>query len=246
MAYWLLLGFVYCLGCSLLLFHHTKKDQKSASILAGLGFLFFSVGLGAELALGLEFDENALRIFYLFRIMLPLAWIGHSLFMSFWPNQEQVRWLNYGLLLVSLAGAALVWRTGITAAQNWFDPGQPAYDQYAQTLATNRPTRGLVVLLNVYGGLGLVGSALFCLWAGRKAVGWRVLMGATAILLGVIGLVRPLLRSPLRFDTLFYLGEWLPAALLFAGLLYFLNSVREKPAFEAARQWLAGQFGGRA
>jgi hypothetical protein len=227
MAYWLLLGLVYCLGFSLLLFQSAKKTLNPAITLAGVGFLFITVGLGAELALGFEFNQHSLRLFYLLRLMLPLAWIGHSLLATAWLRMEQVRWLNYGLLLASLVGSILVWRTGITAAQAWFDPGQPVHGQYAETLATNRPTRALLLLMNAYGALAL--AAVLALRLSRRSTAKHEWLFGGLLLLGAAGWLKPILLPPAEFSAWFYLLEWVPAVLLFAGLLYFLRTEAAAP-----------------
>jgi len=243
MAHWFLLGLVYCLGFSLLLFQSAKKTLNPAVTLAGVGFLFITVGLGAELALGFEFNQHSLRLFYLLRLMLPLAWIGHSLLATAWPRMEQVRWLNYGLLLASLAGSILVWRTGITAAQAWFDPGQPVHGQYAETLATNRPTRALLLFMNAYGALAL--ALVLALRVGRRSTAKHEWLFGGMLLLGAVGWLIPIMLPPAEFSAWFYLQEWIPAVLLFAGLLFFLRTEVAVPPV-AARARPAAQPGDTA
>lgn len=224
MAFWLLLGLVYCLGLGLLLLSQAKRSLDWSSVWGGAGALVFSLGLGAELALGGKFNEHALRIFYLFRIMLPLAWLGHALLARFWPPRLHLRWLSLGFLLVSLAGFVLVWRTGITAAQGWFDPSRSVYGQYAETLATNRPTRGLVILLNGYGALMITVAVLWLGWVYRQRINRSTWLAFGALVLGEMGSLWPLIAKPVNLDLFLYLSESLSAGFLLAGLLYLFHS----------------------
>ena len=222
MPYFLLIGFVYCFGFGLLIFYVSRRNQNSGFRFAGVGFFILGIGLAAELFLGNKFDENALRVFYLCRIMLPAAWLGHPFISRNWSSKPNGRWLGYGLLAASFIGTVLLLNTSITLAQNWFDPKQPVFTQYSDILATNRPTRALAILLSCYGALGLMITPVLAIWKQGLGMEWQGWIFIGILILGTLGLFLPFWDRISVTVGSYYLIECLTPVASFMGIRYFM------------------------
>ena len=199
MAYLLLLGLVASIGLIALLSPKITNPASRNSFIVGL--VLISIGFLEQLVLGFALDENAARLFYWSRQMLALAWIGHGFLLFLLPNQSKTRWFTYGLIAASFLSLALVGGTQITKAESWFRPTIPIYAQITDLLATNRPTRWLAWLLNLYGGLSLIGGAIFLISKGKtKLLYFAPILAAAALL-------QPILLSPQESNYSFYVIE---------------------------------------
>ncbi len=222
MAYLLLLALVYSFAIALLFFQFAIPKKSTALATFGVGFALLAIGYAAQIVLGFELNEGAARFFYLARWMLAIAWFGHGLLLSVVPDHKLITWAGRGLVLASFFGLGLVALTQITNAEDWFQPASTIYSQIGDLLATNRPTRWLAILLNLYGFVALVGMAIYMLL--QRQTGSRAFL----IILGAILMANPLVWSPSVESPAFYALELIAPILLFLGTLKFLQVDRPR------------------
>jgi hypothetical protein len=229
MAYLLLLALVYSFAIALLFFQSGVKNKSAALVSFGIGFSLLAIGYATQIALGFELNESAARVFYWARAMLALAWLGHGLLLILFPKQKLVQWAGRSLVGASFLALALVAFTQITNAEDWFRPASTIYSQIGDLLATNRPTRWLALLLNIYGLVALLRGAVYLLRQYGAAFGrtWLTILGA-------IFLILPLYWHQTEATQLFYAVELGAPIVLFLGTLGFLRA--DSPARETKRR----------
>jgi hypothetical protein len=224
MVYLLLLAGLYSAGFAVLCF---ETEGKRGSAAFGIGFICLGLGFLAQTLLSLELNENAARLFYLFRVMLAAAWLGHGLLLALaaayapqaktkkgWATPKIATWLTRGLVVASLTAFSLVALTQITAAVDWYRPENPIYGQIHDLLATNRPTRWLALGLNLYGAAALLGGAIYAM-ANRWTL--KAVLPPLAPAAGAALLAAPMLLGLGEASPTFYLMEFAAPILVFAG-----------------------------
>ena len=218
MAYLLLLALVFVAGIASILFFQEVKPLSPPRLIFAIGFTLLGVGLLAEIALGFTLDESAARLFYWARGSLVLAWFGQGMLTLLFPGLPATRWLNYGLILASIAMLVLVLAAQITGAQGWYSLSRPIYSQIGDLLATNRPTRWGALALNLYGLALLVSGPVYLSFFQsfhRTKAYWRA---AVLTVISAISLFAQFYWPPTEASLYFYLAELITPISLFVGL----------------------------
>lgn len=151
MSYHLLFSLVISVCFAISLQEIAEKNRGKHLYFVIAGMLSLSIGLGSEISLAYAFSDEAIKSYYIFRLALPLVWIGIGLVLQFSDLQLLQRETTILLLILSIGFTTLVLTTPITEASSWFDSQTSLEVQYPFILATNRITRGLLWLFSAFG-----------------------------------------------------------------------------------------------
>lgn len=201
-----------------LIFRRYRRRASTPLLMWGIGLAMFGVASMAEAYATLGWHPVAFRLWYLNGALLNAAWLGQgTLFLL--SRRVHLPWIIFGLLLMgSVVGGILVFRTPIDGAH--FRVGAPLSAQYREILQPGATVRKLTPVFNIYGSITLVGGALYSAWLLRRkeSVPQRVAGNVLIALGGVaIGLASTLLRFSVA-DYL-YVAELLAAGCMFTGFL---------------------------
>jgi hypothetical protein len=204
---------------TLAVFNRYQKRGGMHLLIWGIGLVFYGLGTGMEVVLGITFNALALKLWYLSGAMLTAAWLGQGTINLLVRRRGLAKAMNIILLLVSLAALGLVLAAPVQSAAG-FHPALPASAQYKDILTRSGLTIAMTILLNTYGTLTLVGGALysaFLFW--RKKVLFNRMIGNILIAGGAIlpAIGGAFLKAGLP-DWL-YLSEFLGVILMYAGFV---------------------------
>ena len=217
-------------------FNRYRARGGAHLLLWAIGLVFYGLGTGMEVVLGLTFNALALKLWYLSGAMLTAAWLGQGTVNLLARRGSLARVSNVLLLLLSLAALGLVIAAPLQSAAG-FHPGTPVSAQYKDILTRSGLTIAMTILLNTYGTFTLVGGALysaFLFW--RKKVLFNRMLGNILIAGGAIlpAIGGSFLKAGLP-DWL-YLSEFTGVILMYGG---FILATAAQP-LRAASAPLAG------
>jgi hypothetical protein len=166
----------------------------------GIGLVFYGLGTLTEVILAFTFSEWVIK--FLVR------------------KRGVARSLAVVLVILSLISLGLMIAAPITPEAVSYDVSQLASAQYKDILVRNGATRGLTILLNVYGTIALVGGAIYSAYLfWRKKVLAKRMVGNILIAAGALmpAMAGTFVKAGL-VDWL-YVSELIGVILMYAGFL---------------------------
>ena len=205
--------------------------RKSLSLLGwGIGLLLYSIGTMAQAVLTVGFEPTMFKLWYWTGAMLVPLWLGQGTVFLL-VRRGNLAWVNFWLsVALSILAAQIIFTSPLDSAayQMGVDLTEQYQSLFAMTPAQTTLRTLLVIFMNSYGTLLLVGGAIYSLVIfARKHVLLNRVWGNVLIALG--GLL-PALGGALILigdGSLKYLAQLLGAIALFAG---FLIASRPAPA----------------
>lgn len=222
MSYLILLALVLTIAFATLLLQHAVPKKSAPWLVFSVGYILLVASLTGEIVLAFEFQDWAVRGFYLARNMLAVAWLGQGYVLLNWPKIRYLNYATWGLIVVSLVSLVMTASTQITRAEDWFSPSQTIYWQLGELLATNRPIRWGGLLLNLYGIAALVGGAGHAYLVGNKKE-WVKAASPAFIIAGTLLLIFPIYWPPKEIAVLFLCGELFSPIFIFLGVSDVFN-----------------------
>ncbi len=202
----------------ILIFRRYRRRASTPLLMWGIGLAMFGIASMAEAYSTLGWHPVAFRLWYLNGALLNAAWLGQGTVFLL-SRRAHLPWIIFGLLLIgTVVGGILVFRTPIDAAH--FRVGMSLSAQYREILPPGAPVRKLTPVFNIYGSIALVGGALYSAWLllRKESVPQRVVGNVLIALGGVaMGVASTLVRFSMA-DYL-YVAELVAAGSMFTGFL---------------------------
>jgi len=199
-----------------------RLHPKPHTALWGFGLLAYSIGATAQAALFLGFNELLFALWYWSGAMMVAALLGQGTIFLLLKNRR-IAWVSlWAVLALGAVGISVLMETGINS--DAFRVGIDLTEQYKSVFSPTPEQQAIrtiiVILLNGYGSLALVGGAVY------SAVTMRQGQGAAGQVIGngliAVGGLLPALSGTLILfgnGSLKYAGQLLGGILLFAGFL---------------------------
>ena len=183
----------------------------------GFGLGMFTLAVLAEVALSLDWNPWAFRVWYLCGAMLSAPWIGQgTVFLLMRPSFAQ----GTAVALATLSGIALVGVLTLPLTGEAFSPTVPIGQQYLRVMPPDAWVRQMTPGLHLYGLLTLVGGALYSAWRfWRQGDAPARMWGNLLVAGGGLAIAFTATLTRLGLGELLHLGELLSAVLMFSGFL---------------------------
>src|SRR5713226_11840 len=147
---------------AVLIFRRYHRRGGLPLLVWGIGLTMFGIASLAEAYSAWGWHPVVFRLWYLCGAMLNAAWLGQGTIFLL-SRRPRLPWTLCGLLVVgSLIGAYLVFRTPLDATH--FTARASLSAQYREILPPGATVRKLTPIFNIYGLLTLVGGALYSAW----------------------------------------------------------------------------------
>ncbi|MCX6066792.1 MAG: hypothetical protein NT121_13710 [Chloroflexi bacterium] len=201
-------------------FRRYQKKGGTHLALWAFGLLLYGLGTLSEVWMSFAFNELVLKLWYLTGAMLTAAWLGQGSIQLLVRKGKLAQILTYALAAFSLLALVMVASAPLTGAQSTYNVAGTISEQYKTILTRGGLTIFLTIILNIYGTLGLVGSALysaFLFW--RKKVLANRMFGNILIAAGALSpaLAGTFVKAGI-VDAL-YVSEFIGAVLMFIGFM---------------------------
>ncbi|GAB4473835.1 MAG: hypothetical protein Kow00124_13190 [Anaerolineae bacterium] len=197
--------------------------RRSPYLLAwGIGLLLYSVGTVAQAVLVTGFDPWLFKLWYWSGAMLVALWLGQGTVFLLVRKGNRA-WISFWLIVaLSLVAALVIFPAAVNsdAYRVGVDLTEQYQDLFAMSAGEKTLRTVLVITMNTYGTLMLVGGAVYSAYLfARKQVlphrMWGNVLIAIGGLLPALGGTLILLGQP----ALKYVGQLLGGVFLFAGFL---------------------------
>jgi hypothetical protein len=199
-------------------FARYRRRRGMHLLVWAIGLLLYALGTAMEALLGLTFQPQALKMWYLTGAMLTAAWLGQGT-MFLLVRRRGVARVFLGVLAgLSLLGAWLVFSAPTLGGS--YDVLVPASAQYRDILSRPGAVVALTIILNLYGTLLLVGGALWSAWLfWRKQVLVHRVLGNVLIAAGALAPAMGGTFLRLGLADWLYVSELVGAAIMFVGFI---------------------------
>lgn len=242
LSFWLSLATAFVTAVFAFLVFNDYRSKHRPHLLAwSMGLALYSVGALAQAILFTNFSPFLFKLWYWAGAVVVATWLGQGTLFLLARNNRWA-WRSFWLVLaLSLLGLPLVFGASLNVAA--YQPGVDLTEQFQAIFASQGVLKTLrvvlVILMNTYGTLLLVGGAAYSAWiVWRKHLPvhllWSNLLIAAGGLLPAMGGFLILLGSP----TFKYVGQLLGGILLFSGFLLASQSNRRpiaQPAMAGKR-----------
>lgn len=220
---WLSLATAFVTAIFAFLVLNDYRSKRRPHLLAwSIGLALYSAGALAQALLFTDFAPFLFKLWYWAGAVVVATWLGQgTLFLL--ARHSRWAWLSFWTVLVlSLLSLPLVFGAGLNVAA--YQPGVDLTEQFQAIFTATGLKKTLrvvlVIVMNTYGTLLLVGGAAYSAWiVWRKHLPthwlWSNLLIAAGGLLPAMGGFLILLGSP----TFKYIGQFLGDILLFSGFL---------------------------
>ncbi len=208
-------------------------QKRSKHLLAwGIGLALYCIGTAAQTLLSTTFNVFNFKLWYWSGALAVAPWLGQGTVFLL-VRKKNWAWISFWIVLtLSLIGLPIIFGSSVDPAA--YQPGIDLSNQFQEIFATTGNAKTLrvvlVIFMNSYGTLLLVGGAIYSAWIfWRKRIlpqrMWGNVLIAFGGLLPAMGGVLILLGSP----AFKYLGQLLGGILLFVGFLVAIqNPLKEQ------------------
>ena len=206
-----------------------RRKQRPHLLAWGVGLALYSIGALAQALLFNAFNPFLFRLWYWAGALVVATWLGQGTLFLLARNSRWT-WLSFWVVLaLSLLGLPLIFGAPVNPAS--YRAGVDLTEQFQDIFTAQGLIKTLrvvlVIVMNSYGTLLLVGGAVYSAWVvWRKHLPsqllWSNLLIAAGGLLPAMGGFLILLGDP----AFKYLGQFLGGILLFLGFLLAGQSSR--------------------